>query len=627
MNSKLSIVQVSKSQPVHSDTLSSLRSYFATGEGLSVSLGLVFLLILAAIFSKRKGQLTSARFVSRSDKLNATILALQQLKNRKCQPCTLWSGTPAYWFVCHKSISAYLQTLLGSPPTVWFPHAERGILVIGAPGSGKTFSVIDRAIESAFAQGMSVLIYDKKGDQMKQHVPLAVLYGYDVEVFAPGEPYSGVINPLDFVRDATDATMAGEIGKVIIGNSSSGEDKGDKFFRASGEQLTKGLIQLAKGSLYPDLAMVYALIQLPNFVQRLERAVYRNDEKQLDRWVAASFSQLLSSKDAEKTVAGIKATAELTFSSFIQKDLLRAFIGKSTIPLKLDKKQLIVFKLDDQRRTVIAPLLAAAIHLCIVSNLAQKRKNPFVYSLDEFPSIELDRIVNWVNEYRSNGGVPIVGIQSLNQLYDTYGDKQGAAIASALSTHVLFNPGDYDTAEKYSKRYGEAEIMLRNRSTGTSTGPQTNRSINWSEQIHKKALIGADEIMRFPQGKCVITSPAYGDGKEAAFPYLLKIPVRKGDRLRAQECETLWDKTVCAQLEQRVVRQQQLRNSARQTESDWVSAELDKRVKAAYQMLPLEAEEITSAKMTETTKSDRSDDVLKNAYINDLVDKFKHKAQ
>jgi type IV secretion system protein VirD4 len=172
----------------------------------------------------------------------------------------------------------------------------------------------------------------------------------------------------------------------------------------------------------------------------------------------------------------------------------------------LEGKQAIFFQLDDERRAVIAPLLAAAIHLCVMKNLAQKRSNPFVYSLDEFPSIRLERIVNWVNEYRSNGGVPIIGIQSLNQLYDTYGDKRGAAIASALSTHVLFNPGDLDTAEKYSKRYGETEVVLWSRSRGNSLGQQVSRSQNWSEQLHKKPLLSADEILRFPQGKCAITN-------------------------------------------------------------------------------------------------------------------------
>lgn len=232
MKQKKEIFQLTStaSNPNSNNTFNNLLNYFSGSEGGLMLSFLLALILLSTLLGKRKNQITSGRFVSRSDRLNATGLALKQINQKKCQPCTLWSGTPSYWFGQFKGISAYLQTALGNPPTVWFPNAERGILVIGAPGSGKTFSVIDRAIESAFAQGMSVIIYDKKGDQMKLHAPLAARYGYEVEVFAPGEPYSGVINPLDFVRDAQDSTMAGEIGRIIMQNAGRGNGKGDEFF-------------------------------------------------------------------------------------------------------------------------------------------------------------------------------------------------------------------------------------------------------------------------------------------------------------------------------------------------------------------------------------------------------------
>ena len=562
-----------------------LLGQFMKPEGLAM-LGLMAgLLIVSKLVGNGKGKITSGRLCGTAEKLAATGCALKQMKEKKRQPVTLWSGTPTYWFKGCQGLSARLQTLLGASPTVWFPHAERGTLVIGAPGSGKTFSVIDRMVESAFQQGFPAIIYDKKGDQMKLLAPLAVRYGYDVQVFAPGEAYSGTINPLDFMRDAQDAVMAAEIGQVIARNASPGESKGNEFFEKAGELMAKGLVQLAKSSPYPDLAFVYAIIQLPDLVKRIDHAVHRPDGHPLkmDRWIASSFSQLLSSKDAEKTVAGIKATAEATYSSFIQKDLLRAFIGRSTIPIALEGKKCIIFKLDDQRRTVVGPLLAAAIHLCVVSNLSRVRSDPFLYCLDEFPSLKFDRMDQWANEYRSAGGVPIVGIQSLNQLYNLYGDKKGAAIASALSTHVLFNPGDFETAEKYSKRYGEVEVLVKNRSTGSSTGQQTSRSVNWSEQLQKKPLISPDEILRFPQGKCVITSPAYATGTEALFPYPLKIPVRPGDIKRAKESEQLWDSSIRPQLERRAKALSVEQQTGKLLNID---EELDQRIRFAYQLLP-----------------------------------------
>jgi len=573
-------------RPLTGIDLGGLIGQFMNPEGLSMLGILLGLAVFSKIVGSGKGKVTSGRLCGTAEKMAATGLAMKQMKDKKRQPVTLWSGKPTYWFNGQwRGLSARLQTLLGASPTVWLPHAERGTLVIGAPGSGKTFSVIDRMVESAFQQGFPVIIYDKKGEQMKLHAPLAVRYGYDVQVFAPGEAYSGVINPLDFMRDAQDAVMATEIGQVIARNASPGESKGNEFFEKAGELMAKGLVQLAKSSPYPDLAMVYAIIQLPNLVDRIYHAVHRPDNHPLkmDRWIASSFSQLLSSKDAEKTVAGIKATAEATYSSFIQKDLLRAFIGRSTIPVVLEGKKCIIFKLDDQRRAVVGPLLAAAIHLCVVSNLSRVRSDPFVYCLDEFPSLKFDRMDQWANEYRSAGGVPIVGIQSLNQLYNLYGDKKGAAIASALSTHILFNPGDLETAEKYSKRYGEVEVLIKSRSTGSSMGQQTSRSVNWSEQLQKKPLISADEILRFPQGKCVITSPAYGTGTEALFPYPLKIPVRYGDLKRSKESESLWDTRIRPQLENRAASLSVDRATGKSINID---EELENRIRAACKMLP-----------------------------------------
>jgi len=259
-SNKHTLVEMAVQPPKRSLTsidFSGLLGQFMNPEGLSMLGLLLALAVVSKIIGIGKGKITSGRLCGTAEKMTATGLSLKQIKEKKRQPVTLWSGTPTYWFKSVKGLSARLQTLLGASPTIWFPHAERGTLVIGAPGSGKTFSVIDRMVESAFHQGFPVIIYDKKGDQMKLNAPLAVRYGYDVQVFAPGEAYSGVINPLDFMRDAQDAVMAAEIGQVIARNANLGESKGNEFFEKAGELMAKGLVQLAKSSLYPDLAMVY----------------------------------------------------------------------------------------------------------------------------------------------------------------------------------------------------------------------------------------------------------------------------------------------------------------------------------------------------------------------------------
>jgi len=127
------------------------------------------------------------------------------------------------------------------------------------------------------------------------------------------------------------------------------------------------------------------------------------------------------------------------------------------------------------------------------------------------------------------------------------------------------------------------EVLVKNRSTGSSTGQQTSRSVNWSEQLQKKPLLSADEILRFPQGKCVITSPAYSSDSEALFPYPLKIPVRQRDLKQAKESEALWDSHICPQLSQRAVLLSVNRLTGQLINID---QELENRIRAAEKLLP-----------------------------------------
>jgi type IV secretion system protein VirD4 len=374
--------------------------------------------------------------------------------------------------------------------------------------------------------------------------------------------------------------MAGELGAVINRNASSSSGKGDEFFSKAGDMLAKGLIQLAKGTPYPDMAMVYAILKLPSLVQRLDYAVQKGT---IDPWVASSLSQFVGAKDAEKTIAGIQTTAAATFSGFIQADLLPAFLGLSNIPKRIEGKKLIVFKLDDERRTMVGPLLAAALHLCVVANLATPRKDPIAIFIDELPSIRLDKLVTWVNEYRSNGGCFMLGIQSLNQLYEAYGDKLGASIASACSTHVLFNPNDTKTAEEYSKRFGDKKMKLKNRSTSNSSGQSSSRSTSWSESLQKMPLFTVDQILRLSEGQCIITNPGYKQGTEGGIPFPTKVGIPPADIKRARESEQLWASHVRPALDKKT-------NQAAAV-PEYLTEELQKRIDYAEMLLPIPPDE------------------------------------
>ncbi|HAA26964.1 MAG TPA: transfer complex protein TrsK, partial [Cyanobacteria bacterium UBA8553] len=122
-------------------------------------------------------------------------------------------------------------------------------------------------------------------------------------------------------------------------------------------------------------------------------------------------SQVFGVKDSEKTVAGIVGTAQRLFMRFMKRDFIGSFCGKTTLPLDLDGKQLLVFGLDRNNRDIVGPLLAAIIHMVVSRNVSRTvpRKDPLIVALDELPTLRLPELVRGLNEAREDGFCGILG--------------------------------------------------------------------------------------------------------------------------------------------------------------------------------------------------------------------------
>ena len=490
-----------------------VQSLLDSGFG-TLLIGMLIMMAAMKFTQTKTGKISTGRFGKSTEKNTAKRIAKQQRKQRKHNRVSLRAGTTD------------------------IPDAQQGIAVCGAPNSGKTYSIIDPAIRDAINQGFPLLIYDFKGAQLEAHAAYASAQGYAVHVFAPGFPYTGVCNPLDFVRDASDALMAGQLAEVIYKNTRRGSHSSENdFFSTAGQKLVEAVILLAKTTPHPDLLMAKKLLNLPSLPARVRQAAAAG---KVPIWTAESFSQLMSSEEAEKQVAGIVATAQRTFDKFISKELIPSFVGETTIPIDLKGKQILFLQVDTQKRDVVAPLLAALLHLIIARNFAEPRKEPLVVSLDELPTLHLDDLPKWINEFRSSGFCPILGYQNFAQLQHTYGRELSKAIFAACGTKVFFNPRDDETATLISRYLGEKEVQVFTKST--STGMQHSTSRN--EQIQRVPLMTVDEVLKLDQGECVFINPAYKGGGEASIPLRLKLKVPRQE-VQLQECsEKLWEKVV-----------------------------------------------------------------------------------
>jgi type IV secretory pathway TraG/TraD family ATPase VirD4 len=183
--------------------------------------------------SNYKGKVATSYWGGSREKSQAAKKAKKQISKPIRNSVGLYVGTPPYirnalqkyWYSNGfiKSKPTYTQQFLSSNSTLYIPDAQRGIAVIGAAGSGKTFSVIDPLIRSAFDQGFPMLLYDFKFPaQTKRAVAYAMKRGYSVRIFAPGFGESETCNPLDLLRDEEDAIAAGQLTQVISRNFDKG---------------------------------------------------------------------------------------------------------------------------------------------------------------------------------------------------------------------------------------------------------------------------------------------------------------------------------------------------------------------------------------------------------------------
>jgi len=466
-------------------------------------------------------KLATGRFAGSAERRTARALGRLQQKQRQTAKVALKAGS------------------------LDIPQAQQSVVVAGAPDSGKTYSIIDPAIRSAIAQGLPILVYDFKGSQLEAHAAWASSQGYRVDVFAPGQPYTGVFNPLDFLEDETDALMASQLAYVLQKNTQrDGGYRENDFFNSAGTNLVEAVMLLAKLTPYPDLLMASKILNLSNLPARIKQAW---ETGYIPEWTMESFSQLLASDGAEKQIAGIIATAQRTFKTFTGRQLVSSFCGQTTIPLDMQGKRILFLQVDIEKRDAVSPLIAAILHLIITRNFAQRRKEPLILALDELPTLYLPDLPKWINEFRSNGFVALLGYQNFAQLQHIYGRDLSRALFAACGTKVFFNPKDRETAHEFSGYLGEKEVRLftHSRSQGRYGGQSR------SEQVQRVPLMTADQILKLKQGECVFINPAYQGRGEGSVPLRVRVRLSKRERWVQDRSTELWHSIVKQKLIQR----------------------------------------------------------------------------
>jgi type IV secretory pathway TraG/TraD family ATPase VirD4 len=551
-------------------------------QGLALG-GVIGMLLLLQLFMppKRSKKIATARWATKREIDAANKVGLRTAIKKSVSNPTLWISEP---------IGESYPTLDDLPKAkgiTYFNKVNQSIIILGTSGSGKTRTVLDPMVKSALDQGFPVMLLDAKYRNQAAHiVTYAKNCGYSIAVFAPGEffPESDNFNFFDVFKNVKDPSVyAVQICATINKNTKESGAKSDPFFDDNGAKIAAGAMVLAQHISdtlnRPDLAnmlFAYSILDLPDLPQRIEAA-----KTTLPLAVRTLFKSLMSAGDDKgknKTQGSLLATAEQILSRFALPALIPSCCQQGTFPrfdlkepLKLEGKKLCVFGLDQDTDTVVAPIIAAAIEQIASYNLnnTRPRATPLAIFLDEFAAFKMPFIKKIQAEKRSMGAIVVLCQQVPSQFDDNYGHGAAKGFMARASTHIILNPGDWEAAEAISKSLGEEEIRVSSRSSSHSRGKNPSSSTSSNEQIQKRRLISAEDILQMAEGDCIIRTPIVRSVGTPFASAKQKIPYRKrfvvnnksidaeeaqGEKLYSHMCKVIAASKSNQQLDEKAIR-------------------------------------------------------------------------
>lgn len=165
------------------------------------------------------------------------------------------------------------------------PTGNRNLILIGPPGSGKSFGYVRTAVFQSIVRGESVVVTDPKGEIHNDMRKLLESRGYKVKVF--NLINLDLSNAWDCVQEIYDP-ITGNIDdqrvitfcKTVIANTGGGANsKGDPFWESSEENLFRVAVSYCAYIREKSLIEIYErrakelLIQLPYITQEDEQSL------------------------------------------------------------------------------------------------------------------------------------------------------------------------------------------------------------------------------------------------------------------------------------------------------------------------------------------------------------------
>ena len=342
-------------------------------------------------------------------------------------------------------------------------------LAVGSTGVGKSVA-IDTFIRIAKARGDTLVIVDSGGNFLQQH------FDPDTDfVFNPYDARCVGWSPAAEMQGAWDAQA---LARSIVPDG-TGESKEWNAY-------TQTFISSVLRRLWEQNQL-----SLAHFLHAVQVASI-DELRELLRGTPAA-SQL----DAEKTFGAIRTIASSYLNAYEYLPTNCAtFSVTQMIRAEHSGALYLTYREDqlDSVRNMLACLLDVVARTVLSLNPDPDRRIWLV--IDEFASIgKIQSIEQFATKARKNGGCLVVGLQSVSQLQERYGEHGAQTILSCLSTWLVLRCSDTETAEYMSKYVGDVEVLRSQQGVSQSDSGQTE---SVQEQTSTQRAVLPSQLQALP---------------------------------------------------------------------------------------------------------------------------------
>ena len=377
----------------------------------------------------------------------------------------------------------------------------RATIVLGTPGSGKSFAVVNNYIKQQIEKGYSMYIYDFKFSDLSTIAYNHMMNhqnGYKVKpqfyVINFDDPRrSHRCNPIhpDFMSDISDAyestyTIMLNLNKTWV------QKQGDFFVESP-------IILFAAIIWYLRIYKNGKFCTFPHAIELLNRRYedvfpiltsYPELENYLspfmDAWQGGAMEQL----------AGQIASAKIPLSRMISPQLYWVMSASEfTLDINNPEEPKILCVGNNPDRQNIYGAALGLYNSRIVKLINKKGQLKSSVIIDELPTIYFKGLDNLIATARSNKVAVCLGFQDFSQLVRDYGDKEAKVVINTVG-NIFSGQVVGETAKTLSERFGK---VLQKRQSISINRQDVSTSIN----TQMDSLIPPSKISGLTQGMFV----------------------------------------------------------------------------------------------------------------------------